>query len=102
MRNTLSTILSLAIFLISTKAKCQVTSFQGNWSFSTNTSEFSLSLSQKGNSFTGSHRSILQNANKIDCSDNSAEASITGIVNDSAIVTFKVSLKISLEKQLSK
>ena len=63
----------------------------GTWSSSTATSEFTLTLVQKTDTISGTHCSVMQNGNRIDCADDD-ELSIKGtrdIGSDRATVNFK-------------
>jgi hypothetical protein len=54
--------------------------FTGSWSYTTQSSQFHLHLTQNGNSIVGYHCSIMDNGNRIDCSDDYTDLSIKGVV----------------------
>lgn len=78
----------------------QAADLQGHWKSTTTTSEFTLSLNQVSNKLTGSHCSVQQSGNKVDCGLDESDVSISGIIDDSAIVTveFKSFFGVSVGK----
>jgi hypothetical protein len=62
--------------------KRQITSdLSGTWSISSTTCEFNIKLYQNGNSLYGTHCSVMENGNRIDCVDDD-DYSITGTITD--------------------
>jgi hypothetical protein len=74
------------------KVSEQLKIFSGSWTYSDKSSQFNLSLNQKGKAVIGSHCSIMRNGNRIDCSEESTDSiTVRGIlVNpNTATVEFK-------------
>ncbi len=67
------------------------TDFEGRWSYSTESSAFTLFLNQNGNTLNGTHISTMLNGDKIDANVNSSQLSISGTLIDpsTADVDFK-------------
>jgi hypothetical protein len=80
----------ILLFLIFSFAICSAQQdFRGTWQWKSNSSVFTLKLTQKQDSLSGQHCCVAQNGNKIDCSIKN-EITIHGFVkNDSAFITFK-------------
>ncbi len=90
MKKLLYILIGLALVFVFAKvsAKFQTTwDFNGNWSYTTESSQFDLSLIQNGSTLTGSHCSTMFSGNKIDCNMDSTELSINGTVTDQNMVT---------------
>ncbi len=85
MKKTIILFLILNILTCFLKVNAQ-NDFTGNWNSSS--SDFTLSIKQIKNKITGSHCSILQNGNRIDCATD--ERTIRGTIHgDSILVVFK-------------
>lgn len=78
---------SILIVAVSAFGTLQTANFQGTWKSTTARSEFTLSLKQLSSELTGSHCSVQLDGNRIDCGPDDSDVSITGAVNDPAVVT---------------
>lgn len=82
------TILLSLVITTSVKTNAQQ-NFAGNWHWETENATFDLKITQSNNMITGVHCAVLNNGDKIDCSEAST-VSFNGVVQgDSIIVTFK-------------
>lgn len=69
------------------QCKSQV-SFIGNWSWSSSTAEYSITLNQAADSVYGNHCAIVQSGQKMDCAEQNV-TSIRGVISsDTARVVF--------------
>src|SRR5258707_14597227 len=64
-----------------------IADFNGQWSYSSGRTSFLLVLTQKQSVLSGTHCSTMAGGNKIDCSPDGTDMSITGTVTDSNLVT---------------
>jgi hypothetical protein len=88
MKNLYSIFLGIALIVfLSALVPFQVANLQGSWKSTTDNSEFILYLDQPSNNLTGSHCSVQQNGNRIDCRLDDTDLSISGRVNDATTVT---------------
>lgn len=88
--------------LVAYTPKRDVPNFSGKWHAETSSMSFDLSIYQKENVLSGSHCSVMNNGDKIDCVITESDLSLSGIVGDSLtlLVTFKsqASLKTGTAK----
>ncbi|HUS00806.1 MAG TPA: hypothetical protein VMY77_03725 [Chitinophagaceae bacterium] len=92
MKKINNTILGMIVIILFTGFSFQTTEFNGIWECSSTASQFTLYLSQNGTTLSGSHCSVFQNGEKIDCridpTDLSIQATDVGTSN-TVTVNFK-------------
>jgi hypothetical protein len=76
MKTIYNTILGMMLIMLFTRFSVQTTDVNGIWECSTNSSQFTLYLNQSGSTLSGSHCSVFQNGQKIDCRLDNADLSI--------------------------
>lgn len=73
--------------LFSFRSGNAVPNFSGKWHTESANASFDLDLTQTKNALRGSHCSVQNGGNKIDCTLDETDISITGIVGNSSTVT---------------
>lgn len=92
----------LVAFLLAFRSGNIVPNFTGNWHTETANASFDLDLTQTKNALRGSHCSVQNGGNKIDCVLDETDISITGIVGNSSTVTVTFTSQFSQKKGSAK
>lgn len=92
----------LVAFLLAFKSGNKVPNFTGKWHTETASTSFDLDLTQNKNALRGSHCSVQNGGNKIDCVLDETDISITGIVGNSSTVTVTFTSQFSQKKGSAK
>lgn len=92
----------LVAFLLAFRSGNTVPNFTGNWHTETANASFDLDLTQTKNALRGSHCSVQNGGNKIDCVLDETDISITGIVGNSSTVTVTFTSQFSQKKGSAK
>lgn len=94
--------LSLVLLLLSFRSGKSVPNFSGKWHTETANASFDLHLTQTKDVLRGSHCSVQNGGNKIDCVLDETDISITGIVGNSSTVTVTFTSQFSQKKGSAK